>query len=141
MSTPTDTERIAREWASVRLARDEAEVEFRSLDDRLDELSAELRARLSEGEAADAGPLGWVVLAPPAKRLPARVAADAVTRYAEQLMELGLVREERTLTRPKVADLRANAARLAAHGVPLNEVVKEPVASPALELVRKDGDA
>jgi hypothetical protein len=45
-----------------------------------------------------------------------------------------------TWTRPKVSDLRANAAALAAHGVPFHEVVYEPQARPEITIVPRVAD-
>lgn len=141
MSTGLDIEALALDYAWTVKAHAEAADELERLSAKLSELRHDLRAHLSLGEAVDAGPHGWVVLTPPAKRLPARVDRSGVEAYAEQLMQLGLVREERTLSRPKVSDIRANAAALAAHGVPLDRILVEPVAQPTLEVVARDGGA
>lgn len=141
MSARQELEALALDYAWTAKAHAEAAEELERLSVKLSELRHDLRAHLSVGEAVDAGPHGWVVLTPPAKRLPARVDRSGVEHYAEQLLSLGLVKEERTLSRPKVADIRANAAALAAHGVPLERILVEPVAQPTLEVVAKDGGA
>ena len=135
----TDREAAALDYAWCRKAHMEALAEVTRLEEKLREAESILRAELTVGEAVDAGPHGWVVLTPPAKRLPARISPEGVSRHREQLLELGLVREEMMVTRPKVADVRAKAAALAAHGVPLHEILVEPAARPTLEVVEKDG--
>lgn len=137
----TDREAAALDYAWCRKAHMEALAEVTRLEEKLREAESILRAELTVGEAVDAGPHGWVVLTPPAKRLPARISPEGVSRHREQLLELGLVREEMMVTRPKVADVRAKAAALAAHGVPLHEILVEPAARPTLEVVEKDGAA
>jgi len=137
----TDREAIALEYAWCRKAHTEALAEVTRLEEKLRDAESILRAELTVGEAVDAGPHGWVVLTPPAKRLPARVDRAGVQAYAEQLIQLGLVREERTLTKPKVSDIRSQAAALAAHGVPLERILIEPAAPPTLEVVEKGGEA
>ena len=137
----TDREAIALEYAWCRKAHMEALAEVTRLEEKLREAESILRAELTVGEAVDAGSHGWVVLTPPAKRLPARVDRAGVQAYAEQLIQLGLVREERTLTKPKVSDIRSQAAALAAHGVPLDRILIEPAAPPTLDVVEKDGAA
>lgn len=136
-----DREAAALDYAWFRKAHMEALAEVTRLEEKLREAESILRAELTVGEAVDAGPHGWVVLTPPAKRLPARISPEGVSRHREQLLELGLVREEMMVTRPKVADVRAKAAALAAHGVPLHEILVEPAARPTLEVVEKDGAA
>lgn len=137
----TDREAAALDYAWCRKAHMEALAEVTRLEEKLREAESILRAELTVGEAVDAGPHGWVVLTPPAKRLPARISPEGVSRHREQLLELGLVREEMMVTRPKVADVRAKAAALAAHGVPLHQILVEPAARPTLEVVEKDGAA
>jgi len=140
--TTDDRERQAREFAQVELARLEAEQELSRLTERANELRAALVAGMTMGEAVDAGPMGWVVLTPPARRPSMRVREDGLEKYREAIAGLGLTEQVTTWTRPKVSDLRANAAALAAHGVPFQEVVYEPQATPTLTIVpreREDG--
>jgi hypothetical protein len=139
--TTDDRERMAREFAQVELARLEAEDELARLTRRADDLRAHLTATMSMGEAVDAGPMGWVVMAPPARRPSMRVREDGLEKYREAIAGLGLTEQVTTWTRPKVSDLRANAAALAAHGVPFHEVVYEPQPQPTLTIVPRDDDA
>jgi len=136
-----DRERMAREFAQVELARMEAQQEADRLTARADELRAALTAHMTMGEAVDAGPMGWVVMAPPARRPSMRVREDGLEKYREAIAGLGLTEQVTTWTRPKVSDLRANAAALAAHGVPFQDVVYEPQAQPVLTVVQRDDDA
>jgi hypothetical protein len=140
MSTD-DRERMAREFAQVELARLEAEDELARLTRRADDLRSHLTATMSMGEAVDAGRAGWVVMAPPARRPAMRVREDGLEKYREAIAGLGLTEQVTTWTRPKVSDLRANAAALAAHGVPFHEVVYEPQPQPTLTIVPRDDDA
>lgn len=135
-----DRERMAREFAQVELARMEAQQEADRLSARADELRAALTAQMTMGEAVDAGPMGWVVMAPPARRPSMRVRDDGLEKYREAIAGLGLTEQVTTWTRPKVSDLRAHAAALAAHGVPFQEVVYEPQATPVLTIVQRDAD-
>lgn len=137
--TTDDRERLAREFAQVELARMEAQEELARLTTRADELRQHLTAHLTMGEAVDAGPMGWVVMAPPTRRPAMRVREEGLEKYREAIAGLGLTEQVATWTRPKVSDLRANAAALAAHGVPFQEVVYEPQAQPVLTIVPKDG--
>jgi len=136
-----DRERMAREFAQVELARLEAEDELARLTRRADELRGSLVATMTMGEAVDAGPLGWVVMAPPARRPSMRVREDGLEKYREAIAGLGLTEQVTTWTRPKVSDLRANAAALAAHGVPFEAIVYEPQPAPSLTIVPRDADA
>lgn len=138
--TTDDRERMAREFAQVELARLEAQQELARLTNRADELRGVLAASLTEGEAVDAGPMGWVVLAPPARRPAMRVREDGLERYREVLASMGLTEQQTVWTRPKVGDLRAAAAALAAHGVPIGEVVYDPPARLELSIVPKGAD-
>lgn len=138
--TTDDRERHAREYAQVELARLEAEQELARLTQRADELRGALVAHMTMGEAVDAGPMGWVVMAPPARRPSMRVRDDGLEKYREAIAGLGLTEQVTTWTRPKVSDLRANAAALAAHGVPFEAVVYEPQPSPTLTIVPRDSD-
>ena len=66
---------------------------------------------------------------------------SALVEFREDLLGVGLVREETVLTRPKVSEVRDKAAALAAHGVPIDRVLVEPVGQPELEVVPRDGGA
>jgi hypothetical protein len=136
-----DRENMAREFAQVELARIEAQQEAERLAARASELRAALEAVMGEGEAVDAGPLGWVVLAPPARRPSMRVREDGLERHREVLAGMGLTAQQTVWTRPKVGDLRASAAALAAHGVPIGEVVYDPPARLELTIVQRGSDA
>ena len=138
--TTDDRERMAREFAQVELARLEAEQDLARLTQRADELRGALSGSMSMGEAVDAGPMGWVVMAPPARRPAMRVREDGLEKYREAIAGLGLTEQVQTWTRPKVSDLRANAAALAAHGVPFEAIVYEPQPAPVLTIVPRDGD-
>lgn len=138
--TTDDRERMAREFAQVELARLEAQQEADRLTARADELRAALTATMTMGEAVDAGPMGWVVMAPPSRRPAMRVREDGLEKYREAIAGLGLTEQVTTWTRPKVSDLRSHAAALAAHGVPFQEVVYEPQATPVLTIVQRDED-
>jgi hypothetical protein len=139
MSTD-DRERMAREFAQVELARLEAVDELARLTNRADDLRAHLVATMTMGEAVDAGPMGWVVMAPPSRRPSMRVREEGLDKYREAIAGLGLTEQVTTWTRPKVSDLRANAAALAAHGVPFEAVVYEPQPQPTLTIVPRDDD-
>ena len=135
-----DRERMAHEFAQVELARLEAQQEADRLTARAAEIRAELVATMTMGEAIEAGPHGWVVMAPPARRPAMRVRDDGLEKYREAVASLGLTEQVTTWTRPKVSDLRANAAALAAHGVPFHEVVYEPQARAEITIVPRVAD-
>lgn len=134
-------EASAREFAQVELARMEAQDELARLTKRADELRAHLTASMDMGEAVSAGPLGWVVMAPPTRRPAMRVREEGLEKYREVVASLGLTEQQTTWTRPKVSDLRASAAALAAHGVPFTEIVYEPQPRPELTVVQRDDNA
>ena len=65
-------------------------------------------------------------MAPRGKQPPSRVDSQGLSHYREQLIDLGLVREEVTLTRPKVSELRDKTPELIARGVDVNRIIVRP---------------
>lgn len=115
----------AAEWATIAkaVAQDRAALEV--LENRLRELEADLRAELGQGEAVAVSG-GHVVMAPRGKQPPSRIDTEALSAYREELLDLGLVREELTLTRPKVADVRERTPELIARGVNVDRLLYRP---------------
>jgi hypothetical protein len=116
---------LAAEWAVLSRTVAEDRDALAKLEDRLREIEADLRAELGEGEAV-AVTGGHVVMAPRGKQPPSRVDSSALATYREQLLDLGLVREELTLTRPKVSEVREQAPALIARGVDVNRLLVRP---------------
>jgi hypothetical protein len=116
---------LAAEWAvlSRTVAEDRAALD--ALEDRLRTIEGDLRAELTVGEAVVV-PGGAVVMAPRGKQPPSRVDSQGLSHYREQLIDLGLVREEVTLTRPKVSELRDKTPELIARGVDVNRIIVRP---------------
>jgi hypothetical protein len=116
---------LAAEWAvlSRTVAEDRAALD--ALEDRLRTIEGDLRAELTVGEAVVV-PGGAVVMAPRGKQPPSRVDSQGLSHYREQLLDLGLVREEVTLTRPKVSELRDKTPELIARGVDVNRIIVRP---------------
>jgi hypothetical protein len=116
---------LAAEWAvlSRTVAEDRAALD--ALEDRLRTIEGDLRAELTVGEAVIV-PGGAVVMAPRGKQPPSRVDSQGLSHYREQLLDLGLVREEVTLTRPKVSELRDKTPELIARGVDVNRIIVRP---------------
>jgi len=116
---------LAAEWAvlSRTVAEDRAALD--ALEDRLRTIEGDLRAELTVGEAVVV-PGGAVVMAPRGKQPPSRVDSQGLSHYREQLLDLGLVREEVTLTRPKVSELRDKTPELIARGVDVGRIIVRP---------------
>lgn len=116
---------LAAEWAvlSRTVAEDRAALD--QLEDRLRTIESDLRAELGEGEAVAVSG-GHVVMAPRGKQPPSRIDSQGVSAYREQLLDLGIVREELTLTRPRVSDVREKAPALIARGVDVNRIIVRP---------------
>jgi hypothetical protein len=116
---------LAAEWAvlSRTVAEDRAALD--ALEDRLRTIEGDLRAELTVGEAVVV-PGGAVVMAPRGKQPPSRVDSQGLSHYREQLLDLGLVREEVTLTRPKVSELRDKTPELIARGVDVTRIIVRP---------------
>ena len=120
-----DVPDLAAEWAALNRTVQEDRAALEALENRLREVEADLRAELGEGEAvAVAG--GHVVMAPRGKQPPSRVVTEAISQYREQLIDLGLVREELTLTRPKVSEVRDRTPDLIARGVDVSRLIVRP---------------
>lgn len=120
-----DTRDLAAEWAALARTVEEDRAALSVLETRLREIEADLRAELGEGEAVVI-PGGAVVMAPRGKQPPTRVDSSAVSAYREELLDLGIVREEVTLSRPKVSEVREKTAELLARGVSVNRLLVRP---------------
>ena len=116
---------LAAEWAvlSRTVAEDRAALDV--LEARLREIEGDLRADLGEGEAVVV-PGGAVVMAPRGKQPPSRIDSQGLSAYREELIDLGIVREEITLTRPRVSEVRDKTAELIARGVDVNRIIVRP---------------
>ena len=55
-------------------------------------------------------------MAPRGKQPPSRIDSQGLSAYREELIDLGIVREEITLTRPRVSEVRDKTAELIARG-------------------------
>lgn len=120
-----DTSAAAAEWAALHKAVAEDRAALDVLEARLRELENDLRADLGEGEAvAVAG--GHVVMAPRGKQPPSRIDSQGLSAYREELLDLGIVREEVTLSRPKVSEVRDRTAELIARGVDVSRIIVRP---------------
>jgi len=120
-----DTRDLAAEWAALARTVEEDRAALSVLETRLREIEADLRAELGEGEAVVI-PGGAVVMAPRGKQPPTRVDSSAVSAYREELLDLGIVREEVTLSRPRVSEVREKTAELLARGVSVNRLLVRP---------------
>lgn len=121
MSTPD----LAAEWAILSRTITEDRAALDALEERLRTIEADLRAELGEGEAVPV-PGGHVVMAPRGKQPPSRIDSQGVSAYREQLLDLGIVREEVVLTRPKVSEVRERIPDLIARGVDPNRIIVRP---------------
>ena len=120
-----DVPDLAAEWAVLNRTVQEDRAALEALENRLREVEADLRAELGEGEAVPVAG-GHVVMAPRGKQPPSRIAPEGLSQYREQLLDLGLVREELTLIRPKVADVRERVPDLIARGVDVWRLLVRP---------------
>jgi len=116
---------LAAECATLSKCVTEDRDALAKLEARLSEVEADLRASLGSGEAVQV-PGGVVVIAPRGKQPPSRIDAAGLAEFREQLMDLGLVREETTLTRPKVSEVRDRLPELIARGVAVDRILVRP---------------
>jgi hypothetical protein len=115
----------AAEWAALNKAVAEDRAALDVLEARLRELENDLRAELTEGEAVIV-PGGAVVMAPRGKQPPSRIDSQGLSAYREELLDLGIVREEVVLSRPKVSEVRDKTAELIARGVDVHRIIVRP---------------
>jgi hypothetical protein len=115
----------AAEWAALNKAVTEDRAALDVLEARLRELENNLRAELTEGEAVIV-PGGAVVMAPRGKQPPSRIDSQGLSAYREELLDLGIVREEVVLSRPKVSEVRDKTAELIARGVDVHRIIVRP---------------
>lgn len=133
-------EALAIEWVRLTEALALARQEVTDLATHEYEIRHDLEAVLTVGEAVAAGKYGHVAYVLPTAKGAARVIPAGLAEYDEQLTALGLVTEKVVRTKPGVRELRAAAAQLAAHGVPLSAVLMEPEPHPELTLVPNEGE-
>ena len=120
-----DVDALAAEWAALNKTVQEDRAALDLMERRLRDVESDLRAELGQGEAV-AVHGGHVVMAPRGKQPPSRIDSEAVSAYREQLMDLGLVREELTLSRPKVSEVRERVPDLMARGVDVARLIVRP---------------
>lgn len=93
---------------------------------RLSALASELLDVMTEGEAIEAGPANVVKV--PGPRASQRVSRSGCLAFTEQLLGLGLGSME--YQPPGIAEVRRNAARIIAAGIPLERIAPEPMPPP-----------
>lgn len=129
-----EVERAALDYVLLadEVAQDEADLADKRK--RLASLAAELLEVIEIGEAIDAGPASVVKV--PGHRASQRVSGSGCAPYVEELMGLGLGSME--YRPPGISEVRANAARIIAAGIPYDRVAPQPSdAPPFLQVVPK----
>jgi hypothetical protein len=121
----SDTDDLAAEWAMLSRTVEEDRAALAPLEARLRELESDLRADMGQGEAIVV-PGGAVVMAPRGKQPPSRIDSQGLSAYREELIDLGIVREEVMLSRPKVSDIRDKTPELIARGVNVYRIIVRP---------------
>lgn len=127
--TPPETvERVARDYASAMAAYEEARAVARRLEEDVRRYREDLIAIVPAEGRIDAGD-AWVVMSPP-DRPAQRVDRIAAARFREQLLDLGLGKESLDFHAPTASEVRKQKDRVIAAGLPLDELLPEPVAGP-----------
>lgn len=138
--TQMPDEFLAAEWSSLAPAAMEAREEAERLGSRLKRITDEIIARKGVGEAIRTTH-GAVVVVPPQRKPSARIDMAAVEAFREELLTMGIVSEETTLTRPKVSDVRGHAAALIAAGIDPNRIIYQPPGFPEVQFVPNTEEA
>lgn len=121
----SDTDDLAAEWAMLSRTVEEDRAALAPLETRLRELESYLQADMGQGEAIVV-PGGAVVMAPRGKQPPSRIDSQGLSAYREELLDLGIVREEIMLSRPRVSDIRDKTPELIARGVNVERIIVRP---------------
>ncbi len=121
----SDTADLAAEWAMLSRTVEEDRAALAPLEARLREIESDLRADMGQGEAIVV-PGGAVVMAPRGKQPPSRIDSQGISAYREELLDLGIVREEMVLSRPRVSDIRDKTPELIARGVNVDRIIARP---------------
>lgn len=129
-----DPRHVAREWTRIQVALEDANREVNALVAARAALEPAMRACAEALGRVDADD-SWVVLQPPARRAAQRVDQVACQRYAEELDALAIGRTEVRWVPPTAAEVRKHAARLAAAGIPLAELLPEPTPEPDIIVI------
>ncbi len=137
--TPREVvEAVARDFRSAKEAREAALAEARRLGVEVDRYREDLVAIVPAEGAIDIGDA--VVVMEPAARPAQRVDRQGAARHREALLTLGLGRESLDFHAPTAAEIRAEKARVIAAGIPLADLLPEPMAGPPVpKVVVKDG--
>lgn len=124
---------LAAEYVSVSAAHDEALAEARRLSSSRDQLAAALGELLPPEGRADGGS-AYVVMEPPAR--PAqRVSRQGAERHQEALLGIGLGEVVTEYRAPTAAAIRAEKPRVIAAGIPLADLLPEPIPGPPRAVV------
>ncbi len=128
VTPPEVVEAVARDFRSASAAHEQALAEARRLGEEVSRYREDLVAIVPVEGTIDLGDA--VLVMEPPSRPAQRVDRTAADRYREQLLALGLGRESLDFHAPTAAAVRERRAELIANGVPVSELLPEPVPGP-----------